>query len=426
MLLSPTLAINQEIDRRRRAGLPVVALGFGEANIPVHPMLTAALGEHAGRAGYGPVQGLPELLDEAAEYWVRRKVPTRAEHVVVGPGSKALLFAVFEALGGPVLLPGPSWVSYAAQNRILGQQVVTVPAPTGQGGLPDPEALRDAATRLHADGAPAAAVLMTIPDNPTGTVASPDQVRAVCSVAEDFDLTIISDEIYLDLVHDPKRDVLTPAQIMPDRTIITTGLSKSLALGGWRLGVSRIPDHGPLRAVRERVVGVASEIWSAAAQPVQRVAALAFSEPPELVDRIAQSRRLHSRLARTVAEIFAAAGANVAQPEGGFYVYPDFEPIRGQLAAQGAMTSRDLAHLLLEEEGIATLPGVAFGDDLARLALRVAVPMLYGTDDDQRMEALEAESPETLPWITQSLDVLHAGLSRLAGSSTMPNTTPVT
>ena len=388
----------------------MVALGFGEASIPVHPDLVERLRRHAADGGYGPVAGVPELLDAAAGYWSRRGVVTEAGQVVSGPGSKPLLFAIFEALGGPVLLPRPSWVSYAAQNRILGQTTRSVPVRRDQGGVPDPAALAEAAARLRAEGTPATSVLVTIPDNPTGTTASPALVRELCRVAEEQDLTIISDEIYLDLVHDD-REVLTPAQVLPDRTITTTGLSKSLAVGGWRIGVARFPD--PLTGVRERVTSVASELWSAPAHPVQLAAAWAFGEPRQLLDHVQASRLLHGRVARAVAAVLREGGAEVPEPSGGFYLYPDLAPVAHQLAARDITTGSDLARALLETHGVATLPGVAFGDPDERLALRIAIPMLYGTTDEDRLEALASDDPPTLPWIAESLASLDQALADL-------------
>ncbi|PVG81787.1 aminotransferase [Nocardioides gansuensis] len=410
MPVSPTLAISQEIARRRAAGLDTVALGFGEASIPVHPELVRRLAQSAHRGDYGPVAGAPELLEAVAGYWTRRGVATTAAEVVCGPGSKPLLYALFQALGGPVLLPRPCWVSYAAQAALLGHEALLVPTLPGHGGVPDPERLSAEAARLRAEGRPATTVLVTLPDNPTGTVAAPDVISELCAVAEEHDLAIISDEIYLDLVHGDT-EVLTPAEVLADRTITTTGLSKSLALGGWRIGAARIPERH--EAVRRQVTVAASEIWSAPAQPVQQVAAWAFTEPPELAPHVEASRALHGRIARTVAGIFTAAGAEVAPPTAGFYLYPDFAGRRDELAASGIGTSADLARVLLDQHGVATLPGVAFGDLPERLALRVAPPMLYGRDDDQRWQALASKTPEELPWIADSLAVLREALSRL-------------
>ena len=409
--VSPTLAINQEIARRRAAGLETIPLGFGEASIPIHPELTRRLGEHAGLGGYGPVAGVPALLDAAAGYWKRRGVPTHADQVVSGPGSKPLLYAIFQALGGSVALPRPSWVSYAAQNALLEQESVLIAILPGQGGVPDPVALEAEAVRRRKAGNPLSCVLVTIPDNPTGTVAAPTVVRELCDVARRQGLLVISDEIYLDLVHDPETPVLTPSAFAPDLTITTTGLSKSLALGGWRIGVARFPDTDRGGLLRRAVTTAASEIWSAAAQPVQAVAAWAFGEPEELRAHLSSSRRLHGAVARATAGVFRAAGASVPEPEAGFYLYPDFSDSRAHLAGLGIRKSGDLAGYLLDQQGVATLPGSVFGESPERLTLRIATPMLYGPDESQRWQALAATDPAGLAWLAESLEQLRKALS---------------
>lgn len=411
--VSPTLAINQEIARRQAAGLETIPLGFGEASVPIHPELTRRLGEHADLGGYGPVAGIPALLDAAAGYWTRRGVPTRADQVVSGPGSKPLLYAIFQALGGPVALPRPSWVSYAAQNALLKQESVLIDTLPGQGGVPDPVALEAEALRRREAGSPLSCVLVTIPDNPTGTVAVPTVVRDLCAVARLQGLLVISDEIYLDLLHDPATPILTPSAIAPDLTTTTTGLSKSLALGGWRIGVARFPDTDRGELLRQAVTAAASEIWSAPAQPVQAVAAWAFGDPQELDAHLSNSRRLHGAVARATARVFRAAGASVPEPAAGFYLYPDFSTLAARFAGLGIRSSRELAGYLLDERGIATLPGSAFGDLPERLTLRIATPMLYGPAESSRWQALDAKDPTALPWLAEGLQRLERALATL-------------
>jgi len=413
--ISATLAINEEIARRRAQGVDTVALGFGEANIPVHASLIDRLARHAGRGDYGPVAGAGELLAAAAGYWSRRGAATDPDQVVAGPGSKPLLYAIFQALGGPIILPKPSWVSYAAQNSLLHHETELVATLPGQGGVPDPNRLAAVVQALKKEGRTPSAVLLTIPDNPTGTIAAPETVRRLCSVAEDNDLTIISDEIYLDLIHAPGTPVRTPVSFAPARTIVTTGLSKSLALGGWRIGLARFPQE--LDGLRRHVISAASEIWSAPAQPIQQVAAWALTEPEELRSHVEASRTLHGVVARAVAEIFSSAGAVVAPPQAGFYLYPDFEPVRDRLVSAGIGTNRELASVLLTRHGVATLPGSAFSDDEDRLTLRVATPMLYGAGDQERGAALASGDPVRLPWIERSLRLLEQAVQALVGQS---------
>lgn len=403
--LSATLAANEDIERRRRAGERVLHLAFGEAGLPVHPALRDKLAAASGRNGYGPVAGAAGLRAAAAGYWTRRGLLTDPELVVCGPGSKPLLYGLLLAIGGDIVLPMPSWVSYAAQADLVGSRPILVPAPPGEGGVPDPDLVAAEVRRARANGRIVSSVLVTLPDNPTGRLATPATVARLVRVARELDLTIISDEIYRDLLHDPVLPYTSPADLAPERTIITTGLSKSLALGGWRIGVARLPANGHM--LRRRLLAVASEIWSAPAAPVQEAAAYAFGDPPELTDRIVRSRRLHGAMARAVRERFVEIGASVPTPQGGFYLYPDLSHLR-------LGGSAEITKILLEEHGIGVLPGHAFGDDSSAARVRVAVSLLYGDTAEERLAALNSPDPLQLPWIAANLDQLSMGLKELS------------
>jgi aspartate aminotransferase len=412
--VSATLAANEALDERRRRGERVLPMAFGEAGVPVARILRNALATASHLAGYGPVAGSAELRTAAAGYWARRGLPTDPSEVVCGPGSKALLYGLLLSLqAGDVAIPRPSWVSYAAQASLTGVRPVYVPILPGEGGVPDPGLLSAAAISARREGRRIGAVIVTMPDNPTGTLAAADTVRQLCSVARQHDLLIVSDEIYRDLAYEGT-SFLSPADVAPERTVITSGLSKNLALGGWRLGVARLPGDSPaIAALRDRLLATCSEIWSAPAAPVQRAAALAFSEPPEIVERVARSRQLHAAIARAVAARFTAAGAHVPPPRGAFYLYPDFAAHRATLTRSGVETSADLAGLLLRGHGVGVLPGSAFGDPERALRLRVATSQLYGEAEWQREAALAADDPAELPWIADSLAWLDQALTAI-------------
>jgi aspartate aminotransferase len=402
--VSATLAANEAIEARRRRGEPVLPLAFGQVGLPVLPVLAEVLAEAASCNGYGPVAGSVELREAAAGYWRRRRIPATAESVVCGPGSKPLLYALLQAIGGDVALPRPSWVSYAAQAKLIGIRPHYVDVPPGEGGICDPGRLARLARAAAAVGRPVRMVIVTLPDNPTGRLASPATVRALCEVAAEHGMVIISDEIYRDLVHDPAIPLLSPAEVSPARTVVTTGLSKSLALGGWRIGVARLPAGRLGETLRERLLGIASEIWSAPAAPMQHAAAFAFSEPPIIGVRIAASASLHAKVALAVYRLCAAAGVRVDPPQGGIYVYPDFGPWRATLRKRdGVRGANGLARLLARRYGAGTLPGSAFGEPDESLRLRLATGGLYGETAAQREQALCSPDPERLAWIAAAL-----------------------
>ncbi|MFY7068476.1 pyridoxal phosphate-dependent aminotransferase [Nocardiopsis changdeensis] len=423
--VSATLAVNEALAEKRRQGVRVLPLGFGEAGLPVHPVMRDRLTAGNGANSYGPVAGVAALREAAAGYWERRGLPTDPGMVIAGPGSKPLLYSLLLELGGDTAIAAPSWVSYAAQSRLVGARPLLVPtAGGGEGGVPQPDLLHAAVTAARAQGRTVNAVIATLPDNPTGTLASRETVRRLAEVARELDLVIISDEIYRDLVHpvgpggEPVH-VHSPAEFAPERTVISTGLSKNLALGGWRIGVLRLPDSELGHRLRGGLLGVASEIWSSPAAPVQEAAAHAFTEPAELVDHIDRSRRLHGIVARAVADVFTGAGATLAPPRAGFYLYPDFEPMRERLAGlHGVTTGPGLTGLLLERFGMGVLPAAEFGEGPQALRMRVATSLLYGDTEERRYAALAATDPLALPWI-------HAHLDRLAEVLDALTATPV-
>jgi aspartate aminotransferase len=409
---SATLAVNERLRALRAAGKPVLHLAFGEAGLPVLPELGAVLADSAQHNYYGPVTGSPAAREAAAGYFDRRGLPTDPGQVLMAPGSKALLYALLTVLPGDLVLPTPSWVSYAAQAALAGKRVIGVPIPTRAGGVPDPERLAAALADAKADGARPGVLILTVPDNPTGTLAPKDLLAEVCDVADREGLVVISDEIYRDLCQRPE-DFTSPAELLPERTVVTSGLSKNLALGGYRIGFVRLPD-GPLGdELRPGLVGVASEVWSSLATPMQQVAAVALAEPQGVTDRIVASRRLHGTVTVRVHDILLRAGATCRPPEGGFYLYPDFDGLRAGLAGIGVHTGRELAGLLLDRFGVGVLAGTEFGDDQNALRFRLATSLLYGNDDVQRLASLNSEQPLALPWIADSLDRLTAALDQL-------------
>lgn len=408
---SATLEINERVAAYRAAGRAVLHLGFGEAGLPVLPALADRLHEAVNDNRYAPVAGSVAAREAAAGYWGRRRLSTDPEQILMAPGSKPLLYAVLAAVEGDVVLPTPSWVTYAAQAALSGKRVIGVPVPADCGGVPDPARLADALRRARAEGADPRLLVVTLPDNPTGALAPESVVRQVCEIADREGLVILSDEIYRDLVHGDGA-VVSPATFLPDRTIVTAGLSKNLALGGWRIGFARIPDTADGARWRSAMLGVASELWSCMATPMESVATYALGEPADVVEHVARARRLHGAVAAAVADVFADAGATLRRPNAGFYLYPDLEAARPGLERQGVRTGADLGRYLLDEHGLAVLPGESFGDVRDAFRFRVATSLLYG-DTEQRWAALESTEPAQLPWISAALGQLRDILGSL-------------
>lgn len=406
---SATLAINERIEQRLRAGDDVLHLAFGEAGLPLLDSLVEVLARAAPRTGYGSVAGSADARAAAAGWYERRGVPTTPEQIVFAPGSKPLLYALLTVLPGDVVLPQPSWVSYAAHAALAGKRVVTVPIGPEAGGAPDPDALEEALATARPDSAGPGVLVLTLPDNPTGTQPPPALIERVCEIAERHRLLIVADEIYRDLAHDAD-GFLSPAEVAPERSFVTGGLSKNMALGGWRIGFARMADGALGEAARRAVIGVAGAVWSALAAPMQDVASYVLSEPDDVREHVARSRALHRAVAAAAYERVAAAGIDCRAPSGAFYLYPGFAPKRDALAHQGVTTGEQLAEHLLERHGVGVLAGEAFGDNPGALRVRMATSLLYGRTDDERSRALRSDDPVRLPWIGAALDRLGRAL----------------
>ncbi|SOD61618.1 aspartate aminotransferase [Streptomyces zhaozhouensis] len=411
--MSPNLALNQRVDERRAAGEDILHLGFGESRLPAFDGLVDRLVAGARRNAYGAVQGDATTREAVAGYFTRRRLPTDPGQVVVAPGSKPLLMALNLVLPGDLVIPRPAWNTYAPQAALAGKHCVSVPIPAQAGGVPDPALLRETLRAERRAGRDPRTVVLTLPDNPTGTLAPPALVRELCALAEEEDLTLVSDEIYRDVVHDPATPFLSPCEVVPHRTVVTSGLSKSLAVGGWRIGAARFPADERGLALRANVLSVASEMWSTLAAPMQEVARYAFSEPPELRAHLANSARLHGVVARAVHGVLTAAGADCRPPTGAFYVYPDFEPLRPVLTAKGVTDSPSLARELLDASGLAVLAGHLLGDDPGALRFKAATSMLYGDTPPLQWESLRSDDPLALPHVAEKLRRIEEGVRRL-------------
>lgn len=377
MLSSATLAMNEAVAARRAAGQETIHLGFGEASFPLHPLLRGALNAAAEQTGYAPVLGIAALRQAIAGYLTRtRHLETSAASIAVGPGSKPLIYTLLHILDGDLLLPAPSWVSYAPQAQLAGKQVIGVATDESDHHRLTSQALDDALERAHGQGANARILITNTPSNPTGGMFARADVETLALWCREHGITLISDEIYAELAHG-WREHISPALFYPEGCIVTGGLSKAFSAGGWRLGYAALPGGEAGARLMNALRALASEIWSSATTPVQAAAVAAYSHHPDLERYVQRAARLHGYVTHQLYETLIALGALCPRPAGGFYLYPDFAPWRSQLAAFNIHTSDDLARYLLDRWDIATLPGSAFAEHPSALRLRLATSLLY-------------------------------------------------
>lgn len=387
---SPTLAMNEAVARRHLEGKETLHLGFGEAMFPLYPALRQALAAAIESTGYAPVAGVLKLRQAIAGYIERtRGVNCGADQVVVGPGSKPLIYALFRVLDGDVLVPQPSWVSYGPQARLAGRQVIPVATDPADHQRLTPQALNNAVRAAYALGARPRVLIVNSPSNPTGCMFAEEDLVVLGNWARAQGMTIISDEIYAELAHGWRAHA-SPARFYPAGTIITGGLSKAFSAGGWRLGYAILPPGERGAQLGKALRALASEIWSAAATPIEEAAVAAFTPDADLESYLRRSARLHGQVTHGLYQTLVELGVVCPKPAGGFYLYPDLAPWREALAGLGVTTSSQLASYLLDEWAIATLPGVAFGEEPEALRLRLATSMLCSAPADLAPQEQEA------------------------------------
>ena len=314
---SATLAINQRSADLQAQGRQVFRFGLGQSPFPVPDCVVRALQEHAAEKDYQPVQGLQALREAVASFHRRvDEVDVHADGVLVGPGSKELMFLTQLAFDGDLLLPTPCWVSYAPQARIAGRPVVRIPT--------------TAAARWRLTGAQLDAVcaeapgrarllILNYPGNPDGDTYTVEELQDIARACREHGIVVLSDEIYGPTHHAGEH--VSIARFHPEGTIISGGLSKWCGAGGWRLGTMTFP--AALGWLQSAVASAASESFTSVSAPIQYAAVTAFTFGPEVQGYLAHSRRVLTALGAELTRRLRAADVKLEYPRGGFYLWLD-------------------------------------------------------------------------------------------------------
>lgn len=349
---SATLGISARARELRASGVDVVSFGAGEPDFPTPEHIVAA----AARACHDPEShkytasaGLRPLREAIAEDVARHSgVEVDWSQVMVSNGAKQAVFQAFAALldpGDEVLLPSPHWVTYPAGIDLAGGVTVSVPTSVETGfkvGVEDLERARTEKTKL---------VVFVSPSNPTGAVYREEEARAIGEWARDNHIWVLADEIYQRLVYftdvAPSLAAVTPRY---DNWLLVNGVAKSYSMTGWRVGWLVGPPD---------IVEVANAHQSHATGNVANVsqqAALAALHGPQ--DTVEEMRLAFDRRRKLMYSLVGELpGVRCVEPEGAFYVFPDFNEA---IAGRWPDTST-LAQVILEEKGVAVVPGESFG-----------------------------------------------------------------
>jgi len=357
---SATLAINELSQKLEKKGKKIYKFGLGQSPFPVPDIIVKELQLNAHQKNYLNVSGLFELRKVVAKYHsIKNKYSYRANNVIIGPGSKELIFQTQLVIDGVVLLPLPSWVSYEPQANIINKKVHWLNTTAKLNWHLQPQILEEACKKIKNR---TKLLILNSPNNPSGTVH--EDLKTLANVAKKYGVIVIADEIYAELDFTGNYKSIT--HYYPEGTIVSSGLSKWCGAGGWRLGTLIFPKE--LDAIRKTLRSVASETFTAVSAPIQYAAIKAYTE--DYSDYLNHSRKILNYISNYVYKELTKTGLQCQKPQGGFYILCDFSNV---IAISNEISnSTSLVKKILKDTGFAMLPGSNFGINENRLITRIA------------------------------------------------------
>jgi aspartate/methionine/tyrosine aminotransferase len=355
---SATLAVDGKAKALKAAGRPVIGFGAGEPDFPTPDYIVKAAADAAAKPAnhrYTPTPGLPELRDAIVAKTLRdSNYVITADQVLVTNGGKQSVYQSFASIidpGDEVILPSPFWTTYPECIKLAGGISVEVFADESQNYLVTVDQLEAARTPKTK------ALLFCSPSNPTGSVYSAEQVKAIGEWALAHGIWVISDEIYEHLLYDgataPSMPVVVPE--LADQTIIINGVAKTYAMTGWRVGWMIGPKD-----VIKAATNLQSHLTSNVSNVSQRAAIAAVSGDLTAVHEMGVA---FDRRRKLIVDLLnKIPGVTCPTPNGAFYVYPSVKGVLGkEIRGKRPQTSAELATLILDEVEVAAVPGEAFG-----------------------------------------------------------------
>ncbi len=357
---SATLAINEESNRLQKSGKKIYKFGFGQSPFPVPDSVIQALKNNVNKNKYLPMQGLEGLRSAISNHLKKsNNNDFKSDDIVIGPGTKELMFLTQIIFNGDILLPSPSWVSYQPQASIAKNKVHWVETSSTSNWFPTAEQLEKKIKSIKSKNL---MLFLNSPNNPSGTVCK--NLKEIAEVAKKNNLIILSDEIYSRLTFEKKYNSIS--SFYPERTIVSSGLSKWCGAGGWRLGFFAIPKS--LEELKNSLKILCSESFTSVSAPIQYAAIEAYNgDHSSYLENV---KKILSFTGQYVYENLKSNIVSISKPEGGFYLFPEFRNAKFS-------TSAEMCKDILNKTGAALLPGSDFG-----LNDKIMVARLSYTDFD--------------------------------------------
>ena len=366
---SSTLLINETSRKLEEQGKKIYKFGFGQSPFKVPEDVVKELKDNAHQNKYLPMQGLSELRNAVAKYTSKKKnYDYKSENVIIGPGSKELMFLLHLVFDGEIILPAPSWVSYAPQ-AILGRNKVQILQTKRENNwFPTASEIEEIVLK---DKNKNYLLFLNSPNNPSGQIC--ENLEEIASIAKKYNLIILFDEIYSELSF--VNNYQSISNFCPEKTIISTGLSKWCGAGGWRLGYFLVPDS--LNEIKNTINVLASETFSAVSAPIQYAAIKAYEHDHS--NYINKSKNILSAIGNYVYENLRSNKVLINKPQGGFYLMPEF-------LNKKFNSSSEMCDSILNDTGVALLPGSDFGFEQTKMLARLSFTDFDGQEFMNKIE----------------------------------------
>ena len=361
---SSTLVINERSKELISKGKKVFQFGFGQSPFPVPEKIVEKLKKNAHRKEYLPIQGLPELREKISKYLQKRtgnEYPK--ENILITPGSKEAMLLIHIAFNGEILIPAPGWVSYEPQAEIGSNNVHWLETSRSNNWFPTGEELEK---KIKLIGAKKNIILiLNSPNNPSGTVCN--NLQELATIAKKYKVLVLSDEIYTDLTFNNEYNSIS--EYYPELTFITGGLSKWCGAGGWRLGFLAVPKK--LTEFLSSLKSLASESYSTVNTPTQYASVEAYANEHD--NYKIKVRSILNAVGNYVYNNLKSNKILIAPPQGAFYLMPEFKNKKYK-------TSSKLCEAILNDTGVAMLPGSDFGFKPKKMLTRLSYTDFDGVE----------------------------------------------
>ena len=352
---SSTLKINEICRQLEEKDEKIFKFGFGQSPFQVPIDIVKELKNNAHKNNYLSMQGLGELRNSIAKYTSTKKnYNYTPDNIIIGPGSKELMFLLNIMFDGEIILPVPSWVSYAPQAIIGRNKFQMLQTKRENNWFPIGSEIEKIILK---DKKKNYLLFLNSPNNPSGQICQ--NLKEISEIAKKYNLIILSDEIYSELSFNDNFESIS--SYCPEKTIISTGLSKWCGAGGWRLGYFVIPEN--LESIKNSLNVLASETFSAVSSPIQHAAIHAFEGDHSAY--IKSSREILKAVGNYVYKNLSSNKFLINPPQGGFYLMPE-------IITNKFKSSSEMCNIILKEIGIALLPGSDFGFDEKKMITRLS------------------------------------------------------